>query len=385
VKFLPLLLANLGRKKARTLLTTGSFAVALFLFGLLVAIRVAFSAGIDLAGADRLMVLNRVSIIQPLPLAYQERLERVAGVASVTYASWFGGVYQNERNFFPQFGIDVDTYPQMYDEFIIPPDQLAAFKADRAGCIVGAKTARRFGWEVGQRIPLRGSIYPGDWQFNLRGIYRGSRPADDETHFWFHAKYLDEYLAARREAEFWRGYVGWYVVRIEDPDQAPQVAERIDATFANSAWETRTQTEKALNASFLKQMGNIELLILSIGAVVFFTLLLVTGNTMASSVRERVPELAVLKAIGYSDLGVLALVLAEAITIAAVGGGLGLVAAKLLSYHGDPTGGLLSVFYMPNLWLALGFFLALAVGFAAGLVPALTAKRLSVIDALRQV
>ncbi len=385
MRFLPLLLANLGRKKARTLLTSGSFAVALFLFGLLVAIRVAFSAGIDLAGADRLMVLNRVSIIQPLPLAYRQRLMRVPGVLAVTYASWFGGVYQDERNFFPQYGVDVETFPQMYHEFQIPPDQLAAFKADRAGCVVGYKLARRFGWKIGDRIPIRGAIYPGDWQFNLRAIYRGSRPADDETQFWFHAKYLDEYLAARPEARFWRGYVGWYVVRIEDPEEAPEVAKRIDATFANSAWETRTQTEKAIAASFLKQVGNIELLVLSIGAVVFFTLLLVTGNTMASAVRERVPELAVLKAIGYSDLGVLMLVLAEALTLAAVGGGLGLVAAKLLSYHGDPTGGMLAVFYMPNPWLALGWLLALGVGLAAGLVPALTAMRLSVIDALRRI
>jgi putative ABC transport system permease protein len=379
VKFLPLLLANLGRKRLRTLLTIGSFAVAIFLFGLLATIRAAFSQGIDAAGADRLMVINRASIIQPLPLAYADRLARVPGVTAVSYASWFGGVYQDERNFFPQFAVHAETWRQLYPEFVIPEDQWQAFLADRAGCVVGRATAERFNWVVGQRIPIKGAIFPGEWQFNLRGIYTGKRPTDDLTQFWFRADYLQE-----AGPEYIKGYIGWYVVRIGTPDQAAAVTQAIDARFANSAFETRAQSEKALAAGFVKQMGNIELLMLSIGGVVFFTLLLVTGNTMAGAVRERTGELAVLKALGYSDGFVVALVLIESCLIALAGGLLGLAGAKLLTLGGDPTGGLLAVFYLPTGAVLVGLALALAVGVAAALQPAASARRLQVVEALRR-
>ncbi len=379
MKYRHLILANLFRKKLRTGLTAGSFAVALFLFGILAVVRGAFNQGLEVAGADRLVVVNKISIIQPLPLAYRDRLLRIPGVTQATFANWFGGVYQDERNFFPQFAIDRDTYRQMFPEFAIPGDQWQAFLADREGCIVGEGLADRFKWKVGDRIPLKGTIFPGTWEFNIRGIYRGARAQDDTTQFWFRWDYLDE------RKSFQKGFVGWYTVRIANPDDAVRVVRTIDEQFANSPWETKTDTEKAFAASWVKQMGNIEFLILTIGGVVFFTLLLVTGNTMAIAVRERVRELAVLKAVGFSDRFMLALVLGETIVVAAVGGGIGLALAKVFTLRGDPTRGLLPFFYLPPNVIVLGVLVAIAVGLMAGILPALAAMRLRVADALRRV
>jgi putative ABC transport system permease protein len=379
MKYWHLMLSNLLRRKVRTGLTIGSFAVALFLFGILAVVRGAFQQGVDVAGADRLVVVNKVSIIQPLPLSYRDRLARIPGVTQVTFTNWFGGVYQDERNFFPQFAIDRETYRQMFPEFVIPDDQWQAFLADREGCIVGETLAERFQWKVGDRIPLKGTFFPGIWEFNIRGIYRGSRPQDDTTQFWFRWDYMDE----RRS--FQKGFVGWYTVRIADPDDAVRVIRAIDESFANSPWETKTDTEREFAASWVKQMGNFELLLLSIGGVVFFTLLLVTGNTMAIAVRERMRELAVLKAVGFSDGFVLVLILAETMVVAAVGGGAGMALAKLFTLRGDPTGGLLPFFYLPLSAIALGLALAMAVGLMAGVLPGLSAMRLRVVDALRKV
>ncbi|HYL81332.1 MAG TPA: FtsX-like permease family protein, partial [Candidatus Acidoferrum sp.] len=367
MKYGRLILANLLRKKTRTALTAGSFAVALFLFGILAVVRGAFSQGVAVAGTDRLVVVNKVSIIQPLPLAYRDRLLRTPVLTQATFANWFGGVYQDERNFFPQFAIDREHYRQMFSEFVIPDDQWQAFLGDREGCIVGEGLAERFKWKLGDRIPIKGAIFPGTWEFNIRGIYRGKRLQDDTTQFWFRWDYLDE------RKPFQKGFVGWYTVRIANPEDAVRVVRAIDEEFANSPWETKTDTEKAFAASWVKQMGNIEFLILTIGGVVFFTLLLVTGNTMAIAVRERGRELAVLKAIGFSDSFTLVLVIAETIVVAAIGGGIGLALAKLFTLRGDPTHGLLPFFYLPPDAIALGFGLAIAIGLLAGLLPALSA------------
>jgi len=381
VKYLPFIFRNLFRKKTRTVLTIGSIAVALFLFGLLVAIETALNAGVDVAGADRLIVRNKTSLIMPLPLAYQERLRQVDHVTEATFATWFGGVYQDQKNFFPQFAIDTETYRQVFPEFEIPDDQWQAFLADREGAVVGRTTAERFAWKIGDRIPIQGTIWSGTWEFNIRAIYEGSRQGDDESQFWFHWKYLEE----RRQSSFGGGTVGWYTVKIDDSDNAVAVSEEIDARFANSAWETSTETEQAFAAGFAKQIGNIRVLILSIGAVVLFTLLLVTGNTMAMAVRERVPELGVLKTLGFGDTKVLLLVLTEALLIALIGGGLGVGLAKLFTMGGDPTGGMLPVFFISGPQMALGVMIALFVGLAAGTIPALTAMKLRIVDALRRV
>jgi putative ABC transport system permease protein len=379
MKYLQLIFANLRRKKIRTTLTIGSFAVALFLFGILVVVHFAFYQGVEVAGADRLVVINRTSIIQPLPMSYKDKLAQTAGITGVTYANWFGGVYQEEKNFFPQFAIDTETYRDMFPEFRIPEDQWRAFAADREGAVVGAATANRYGFKVGDRIPIKGTIFPGTWEFNVRAIYKGQRPGDDETQFWFHYKYLDE-----RGPQWIKGIVGWYTVRMGRDADPVAVTKAIDERFANSPYETKTDTERAFAASFAKQMGNIELLVLSIGGVVFFTLLLVTGNTMAISVRERTGELAVLKTIGFSDRSVLLLVLAESALIALQGGVLGVLlawgAAPGLS-HALPG----MTFYLSPLQLAGGVALALLIGLLAGALPALSAMRLRVVDALRRV
>ena len=381
MKYFRLLRVNLFRKKIRTLLTLGSFAVAMFLFGLLVIIRLAFNQGVEVAGADRLVITNRMSLIQPLPLSYDQRLSGMAGIRNVTHVSWFGGVYQDERNFFPQFVIDPSTWRQVYSEYRMPDDQWKAFLGDRQGVIAGRGLAARFGWKVGDRIPIRGTIYPGTWEFNLRGIYDGSKDTDDTSQFWIHYDYINE----SRVTRYARNMVGWYVVRLADPDQAVAMAKKIDGTFANSTWETKTDTEKAFATGFVKQMGNIQFLIMSIGGVVFFTLLLVTGNTMAIAVRERVRELAVLKAIGFSDVFVMLLVLFESVVVAVAGAGLGLGAAKLLTLLGDPTHGMLPFFFLPAGALTAGVALAIVVGLASGIIPALSASRLRVVDALRRV
>lgn len=380
MKFLGLLRANLFRKKIRFILTIGSFAVALFLFGILAVIRYAFSGGLDIAGADRLVVINRTSIIQPLPLAYADKIRRIPGVKGTAYASWFGGVYQDERNFFAQFAIDTEHWRQIFPEFAIPDDQWQAFVNDRQAAIAGAATAKRFGWKVGDRIPIKGTFLGGVWEFNLVGIYHGTRQADDETQFWFHWKRFDEQVPAQ-----YKGHVGWYTVKIDKPDDALNISRTIDREFANSPFETHTDTEKSFAAGWVKQFGNIQFLIMAIGSVVFFTLLLITGNTMAIAVRERTAELAVFKAVGYSDRFVLLFVLFESLLIALIGGALGLGLAKVATFFGDPTRGLLPYFFLPGGAIALGLAVTLAVGAASGIIPAVGAMRLRVVDALRRV
>ena len=379
MKFLHLILVNLRRKKMRTALTLGSFMVALFLFGILITIKTALGSGVDVAGVDRLVVRNRVSLIQPLPIAYREQILRVPHVEEATFATWFGGYYQDMKNFFPNFAIDVSTYRRVYPEYRFSEESWRAFAEDREGCIISPPLAKKFGWKVGDRIPLEATIWGGTWEFNVRAIYETERRELTSPELWFHYDYLDE----RRG--FWKGLVGWYTVKVDDPASAVEVAAAIDERFANSPYESKTETEKAFAAGFANQIGNIRLLMLSIGSVVFFTLLLVTGNTMASAVRERTNELAVLKTIGMNDPTVLVLVMAESVAVAAIGGGAGLVLAKLFTLRGDPTGGMLQNFYFAPRNLALGLALALAAGAAAGIIPAVGAMRLKIVDALRRV
>jgi len=383
MKFLHLILANLSRKKLRTILTVGSFAVALFLFAFLAVVKGAFGRGADIAGADRLVIINRISIIQPLPLSYRDQILRIPGVKSVTHNNWFGGVYQDEKNFFPQFVIDPENQRQVMSELIVPDDQWQKFVADRQGAIVGARTAQRFGWKVGDRIPIKNVSYgtSGTWEFNLDGIYHSEHAGGDETQFWFQWDYFEE-----RVPERFKGNTGWYVLRLNNPDDAPRVAKAIDDTFTNSSYETKTETESAFAAGWVKQFGNIELLILTIGSVVFFTLLLITGNTMAIAVRERVGELAVLKAIGFSDFSILVLVLAEALLIALFGGILGLGVAMLaVPVLGNALNGLLPELVLSPAILSLGLAAALLIGAAGGILPGVGAMRMRVVNALRRV
>jgi len=382
MKFSRLIFANLFRKKVRLILTLGSFAVALFLFAFLSIVRGAFLGNAELASANRLVTINRTSIINLIPLSYKDKIERISGVKYVTHNNWFGGIYQNENNFFPQFVIDPETQRQVFPELVVPDDQWATFLKDRQGAIAGAKTAKRFGWKIGDRIPIKTTLYGGGaWEFNLVGIYHGTRAQDDETQFWFQWDYFEEKIPDRV-----KGQIGWYVIRIDKPEDAPRIAKAIDTQFENSPNETKTEAESAFAANWVKQFGNIQFLIVTIGAVVFFTLLLVTGNTMAISVRERTSELAVLKAIGYSDRVILFFVLTESLVIALFGGLLGLLLAVAFTpVLATALASMLPNLVLPASVLALGLVVALVVGVAAGLLPGIGAMRMRVVNALRRV
>jgi putative ABC transport system permease protein len=383
MKFSRLILANLFRKKARLILTIGSFAVALFLFALLGVVNDAFSRGANVVSANRLVTINRTSIINTIPLSYRDEILRIPGVKSITHDNWFGGVYQDPKNFFPQFVIDPENQRQVFPELIVPDDQWNTFLKDRQGAIVGAATMKRFGWKIGDRIPIKTTIYglaDKPFEFNIDGVYNGAKPEDDETQFWFQWEYFKESLADR-----FQGQVGWYTVLIANPDDAPRIAKAIDNMYLNSPYETKTETESAFAEGWVKQFGNIKFLIMSIGTVVFFTLLLVTGNTMAISVRERTNELGVLKAIGFPDRAVLGFILVESLAIAlagCVGLLLALVAIPVLSRS---MAGLLPPLLVTTKTLAYGLIAALMVGFASGILPAYGAMRISVIDALRRI
>ena len=382
MKFTGLIFANLFRKKIRLALTIGSFAVALFLFSFLGVVRDAFGRGADVAGADRLVIINRTSIINPIPLSYRDKILRIPGVKVITHNNWFGGVYKEEKNFFPQFVIDPENQRQVFPEFIVPDDQWNKFLKDREGAVVGARTMDRFHWKIGDRIPVKTTLWGGgSWEFNIDGVYKGKRPQDDETQFWFQWDYFEE-----RVPERLKGNVGWYVLRVDDPDQSPRIAKAVDAEFANSPYETKTETESAFAAGWVKQFGNIRFLIVTIGSVVFFTLLLVTGNTMAISVRERTPELAILKAIGFSDRAVLLFVLGESLVIALIGGLLGLLLALgLIPVLANALNGMLPALILSPALISFGLLTALIVGVASGILPGIGAMRMRVVNALRRV
>jgi putative ABC transport system permease protein len=383
VRFRRLIFANLFRKKVRLVLTVGSFAVALFLFSFLAVVKGAFGRGADIAGADRLVIINRISIIQPLPLSYRDKILRIPGVKAITHNNWFGGVYQDEKNFFPQFAIDIENQRKVLPELKVPDDQWANFVKDRQGAIAGAKTAARFHWKIGDRIPIKTTLFGGanTWEFNLDGIYHSDTVGGDESQFWFQWDAFEEGVP-----KTFKDHVGWYVLKIDNPEDAPRIAKAIDTMFSNSDFETKTETESAFAAGWVKQFGNIEFLILTIGAVVFFTLLLVTGNTMAISVRERIGELATLKAIGFGDRKILFFVLAESLTIALVGGLLGLgLAALAIPVLGAALNGLLPTLILSPAILSVGLATALLVGIISGLLPGIGAMRMRVVNALRRV
>jgi putative ABC transport system permease protein len=384
MKYLPLIFRNLGRRKIRTIFTTLSIFIAFLLFGVLMAIKAAFSMGVEVAGADRLMMIHRVSFIQPLPKSYLNRISSVEGVAAVTHANWFGGIYQDPSNFIANMAVDPESWLKMYPEFTLPDEQKAAWFANRTGAIVGVDTANRYGWKVGDRIPLQGTIYrkPDDspWEFVIEGIYDSPVKGTDKTQFFFHYDYVNETM---RNTGF-SDQVGWYIVKVENPAEADAVARRMDALFANSPAETKTATEKVFASDFAKQVGDIGAIMTAIAAIVILFILFVAGNAMAQSIRERTNELAILKTLGYSDGRVLAMVLLESSLVALIGGGLGLAIAWFLIAQGDPTGGFLPIFYFPPRDLVIGCLFVITLGVLSGLVPALQAGRLKIVDALRR-
>jgi putative ABC transport system permease protein len=383
MKYFYLISSSLKRKKLRTGLTILSIMVAFILFGYLTAIRQAFDAGVEVAGVDRLIVRHKVSLIQLLPQNYETKIENVDGVDNAIHATWFGGIYKEPRNFFAQMPIVPEELFDMYPEYVISDEHKAAWLETRSGALVGRGLVERFDWKLGDRIPINATIWSKKdggrtWEFDLVAIYDGAEKGTDTSQFFFRYDFFDETRANGT------GLVGWYTVRVTDPDRAAEVAAAIDAEFANSPRETKAEPEGAFIQGFANQIGNIYFIIMSIMSAVFFTILLVTGNTMAYTVRERTNELAVLKAIGFTDRGVLGLVLGESLVLALVGGTVGLGLAWLLVSMGDPTNGSFPVFYLPTRDIFIGFGLITAMAFAAGIIPALQAQKLQIADALRR-
>ena len=375
-------LANLGRKKTRTVLTLLSIVMAFLLFGLLQAVNVLFSAGADFVGATRLVTQARVSFTQSLPMRLLPQIESVAGVESVMWSQWFGGVWQENTQLIIQ-AVDPARLHEVYPELVMPEAQWKAFENTRTGMIAGRVLADRYGWKIGEKIPISSNIFPQKdgskaWTFDLVGIYDGK---DEEwqrstSGGWINFAYFDE------ANQFARGLAGVYVIKLASPERAAEVATTIDRMFENSPDETKTQTEKDFNIGFFKQIGDIGLIVRWILFAVFFTLLLVVGNTIAQSVRERIPELAILKTLGFADRAVLGFVLAEAAALCVIGGLIGLAIATPLGVAiTAATGGNLPVAVDAKVWLT-GAIAIVLLSLAVGLLPALRAARLTIVDAL---
>ena len=384
MKYLPLVWAALMRRKTRTVLTILSVLVAFLLFGLLDGVRAAFNAGETLAGVDRMVVSSRFSIIQPLSESLVARVQAVPGVRKVTWANWFGGYYQEPKNQLIIFAVGPD-YFEVYPGYGLTKPMITAFESTRTGVLVGASLAKRFGWKVGDKLPVKGSIFPDKatgettWIFDIVGIYEvptaQSRALEQQVMLRW--KYFDE------ANSYGSGSVGWIIVQVANPQESATVAHAIDALSVNSDHETKTQTEREFNLSFAKQIGDIGLIVTAIIGAVFFTLMLLTGNTMAQAVRERIPELATLKTLGFTDRGVLGLVFVESVLLIVIGGVLGLALASVLTPAvSAASGGMLE---LPPIglrsWL-VGLTLMVVVGAIVGVLPALRAMRLRIVDAL---
>ena len=381
MRYLPLIWMNVWRRRVRTSFTLLCVFIAFMLFGLVMTIRGAFTLGVDVAGIDRLVLINKVTLILPLPFSYRDRLRRIPGVELATHQSWFNGAYQEPTNVLNTIAVEPAEHLRIYKEFELPQTQIDAWLADRQGAIVGKDLAARYGWKIGDRIPLMSSIYQGQepWEFNITGIYDAGTGVD-KTQFFFHYDYLNQ----NRPPEM-RDIVGWYIVKIADPAQATELSHKFDAEFANSGSETKTTTEKGFIESFAKQIGDIGAITIAIATTVLFMFGMVAASTMVQSVRERTNELAVLKTVGFGDGLILALVLAESLFITVVAGSLGLFAAWAVVQQGDPTGGLLPIFVLPRQAVVAGTVLMVLMGLIAGVGPALAAMRLRISDALRRV
>jgi putative ABC transport system permease protein len=376
-------IANLFRKRTRTILTLLSVIMAFLLFGLLQSVNTVFNAGADFVGATRLMVQARVSFTQPLPVSMVPKLEAIPGVARVAYQQWFGGVWQ-ENTPLIMFSLDPQRYRDVYPEYLMPDAQWQAFAHTRTGMIVGRQLADQYGWKIGQKIPIASNIYPQKngskaWAFDLVGIFDGK---DEEWKKRTNLAFIQQDYFDEANQFGVKGRTNFFILKLSDGSSAQAISRTVDAMFENSPDETKTQTEKDFNISFVKQIGDIGLIVRWILFAVFFTLLLVVGNTMAQSVRERVPELAVLKTLGFTDGSVLGFVLAEACALCLCGGLIGLVLASIGgAMVAKGTGGQFQLQLDGGVWLA-GVVAIVLMSLAVGLLPALRAQRLRIVDAL---
>jgi putative ABC transport system permease protein len=369
------------RNKMRTLLTTLAVTVAMFLFSTLQTVLTSFDRSVEVLGESRLVTRHAKSLIFPLPYSYLDRIKSIPGVAGVSWGNWFGGTYQDRpQAFFAKFAIDGESYLDAYPELILPPDQRKAFLEERTACIIGEKLAQEFGWKVGDDITILGSIYPGEWRFTVRGIYTANARGIDVRSQYFHWKYLDE------GSVYGQGNVGFYIIKLADPNDAARVATAIDAMFENSSEQTRTETEKAFQQGFILMLGNIKALVYVIGLAVVFAMVFVAANTMIMAGRERTREIAVLKTLGFDDGLCMRLLMAESLIVALVGGVLGTIVARILyNATGFTMGGFFPDFTVEWSTIGIGLAIALAIGLISGFVPARRAHQLRIVEALRDV
>jgi putative ABC transport system permease protein len=379
-----LLLKNAFRHKLRTLLTMVGLVVAVAAFGFLRTVVDAWYAGAEASSSTRLITRSATSLTVPLPLAYAERLRGIEGIKSVSWANWFGGVYITERNFFPQFGVDVPSYLALYPEYKLSEEERIAFLRDRKSAIVGKKLATKHGWKLGDNIPLRGTIYSGTWNFTLRGIYEGADETVDETQMLFHWAYLDESI--KRRSTRAASLVGVYVLGIDEPSNAALIAQRIDSQFRNSQAETLTETEKAFQLSFVAMSEAILVALQAVSFIIIVIIMAVMANTMTMTARERLAEYATLKALGFPPSFVVRLLFGESLLIAALGGLLGvLVTWPLAAGFKSLVGSLFPVFIVSPTTMALQCVAALVVGVVAAAWPAWKMSRIDIVSGLRHV
>ena len=381
---LSIVLRNTLRHKLRTALTILCIALVLAGFGFIRTVITAWYAGVEAASADRLVTRNSVSVIFTLPTSYRDQLLKFDGVKKVTYANWFGGVYINPDNFFMQFAVDKDTYFEVFPELIVPPDQMAAYLKDRQGVIVGRKLADRFGWKLGDRVTLIGTIFAGDWDFNIDGIYTGKDPNVDESIFLMRWDYLDEWVKKN-----WPGYpseVGWFGLKLSNPERASEISAAVDQHFKNSSAETLTETEKAYQMSFVSMSGTILVLLQVVSALIIGIILLVLINTMAMTARERISEYAYMKSMGFQAYHLAGLIIGESLVISCVGGLFGFVLLLPITHLVAATvSQWFPIFNLSATTIALLVITTIGVGIIASIFPIQKVLRMKIVDGLRVV
>lgn len=381
---LKLLIRNAFRHKLRTILTIVGIAVAILAFGLLRTLVDLWFMGVEASSASRLVTRNSISLVFQLPISYQERIRQVPGVKGVSFGNWFGGIYKEEKNFFPNFAIEPKTYFEIYPEYILSPEEEKAFIVDRKGCVVGRKTAERFGWKVGDLVTLRGTIFPGQWEFVIRGIYRGAQKSTDETQLFFHWDYLNETVkkTVPRRAD----QVGFYLIGLTKPDLAAEVSLAVDGIFRNSLAETLTETEKAFQMSFVSMTEAIVIAIQIVSYVVIVIIMVVAANTMAMTARERIAEYATLKTLGFGGVHIAGIVFGESLVIAMAGGMLGVVLTFPAAHWIETElGQFFPVFNVTPLTVYLDLAAAATVGLVAGIFPTWRGTTIRIADGLRRI
>jgi len=385
MELLRLLLRNTLRHKLRSLLTVVGVGVAVMAFALLQTVVTAWYAGVEASAANRLITRHAVSFVFPLPLAYRDRIAQVPGVNKVTYAIWFSGVYVDKNQFFARLAVDSDTFFEVYPEFVIPPEQFEAFKRERNACVIGIDIANRYNLKIGDIMPVEGDVYPGQWEFVVRGIYQPRDQTTDPSSMMFHYRYVDERV--RQEAPHRAGQIGWYIVRIDDPDSSARISQDIDNLFANSRAETKTETERAFQQGFLSSASAVITAMNIMSFVIIGIILLVVGNTMVMSAQERSQEFAVLKALGFSGRQLFLLLTGESMILSIAGSALGLLVTipAVEGFQSALPKGWFPVFYIKPETIVIGAIAGLAVGFIASLIPLRRVLTTRIVEGLRYV